>query len=163
MALFAKTEAALEEIEHFILHNNLMGTPIEKYLAQYILVSLCAEIQQAVYACVKSHFSGQKLNSRLQTYIENSLVKILRSFEKEEIAGLLGHFGPETKSHFNKQFEGLDELLERYANIVKARHAIAHGNGSNLSFLEIKEGVSTAKFIIGAIQKTLDATVGLAP
>ena len=158
---FARTETAIEEIESFIVAHNLQGTTIEKYLSQYILISLCSEMQNAVYMCVQEHFSTQNFNSNLQKYVETSAKKILRSFEKGEIAGFLSHFGPETKTVFNDQFINKDEYVELYANIVKARHSVAHGEGCNISFLEIKSGIDVAKLIIEAIKTALGETVVL--
>jgi len=157
--MFARTETALEESERFLTDNQLMGNPVEAYLSQYLLISLCAEIQQAIYSTVATHFSKSDASHKLDDYVSNSSKKILRSFEKNEIAGYLDHFGTATKDAFNEALTGCDQQIELYSGIVKSRHSVAHDGGCKKSFREIKAGLLAAEMIVNAVERALETTV----
>ena len=106
---FSKTETAIEESERLFANYDLSASPIEGYLAQYILIVLCADMQQAVYSCINSYLDDNIENPHIKEYMRGSLIRLFRSIEKPEIAKILGYFGETTKTVFNQKLENLDE------------------------------------------------------
>lgn len=154
---FSKTETAIEESERLFANYDLSASPIEGYLAQYILIVLCADMQQAVYSCINSYLDDNIENPRIKEYMRGSLIRLFRSIEKPEIAKILGYFGETTKTVFNQKLENLDEEMQLYSDIVKARHNVAHNNieQQHKTFREIKKALEVSKKIIEALKYAL--------
>ena len=162
---FSKTETAIEEFEHLSSIYDLSASPIEGYLTQYMLIVLCADMQQAVYNCIIAYLDDELVSNSIKAYMRGSLTRLFRSVEKPEIARLLGYFGDATKTAFNQKLENLDAEMQLYSDIVKARHTVAHDNvdreniEQRKTFREIKQALEVSKTIIAALEYALKTTV----
>lgn len=137
-----------------------MGSPIESYLVQHALVVLCAEIQQEVYEIVRVR-AAQTDDMQLASFVSNAAQRVLRSVGKSELAGFVGHFGQEEKAKFN---ELLDEAeVTKYNNAVNNRHDVAHRNGVQVTFSELKDAVSAASNILQALATSIGPAVRADP
>jgi len=146
--VFLRTRAALENCKVHLDEANAWNTEIESYLTQHLLVILCAEIQQEVYIALeqRAHLNG---DTELKNFAVASGKKILRSVSKKDIANFVGMFGLRAKEHLNQNVG--DQEVTLYNNAVSKRHDIAHNNGTNITFRELTEIVSSAENLIVAI------------
>lgn len=140
-----RTKLALDNCRSHLVEANSEGTEIEAYLAQHILVIMCAEIQQELYATLEL-----RLNLSADSNITNfALVagkKILRSIGKGEVVGFVNNFGGAAKNYMNDNLS--DREVALYNNAVSNRHDVAHSSGSNITFRELDDILDAAsKFI----------------
>ena len=111
---------------------------------------LCAEVQTELYGLVESRAAAAK-DEALRSFISLSSRKVLRSVMKSEIAGFLEMFGSGCKEKFNAKIDEHSVVI--YNNAVSNRHGVAHNNGSQVTFKELKEAVVTAeKLLIAAAE-----------
>jgi hypothetical protein len=148
-----RTDLAIQECEQHLVETGALGSPVESYLTQHILVILCAEMQQEIYKLVK-HRCSKNTDEYLAKFVETAQEKVLRSVQKAEIAGFLGHFGLSVKEQFNKSIS--ESEISIYNNAVLSRHDVAHRMGSNTTFEELKSATEIAKRILGSIEVILD-------
>ena len=80
--------------------SDAFGTEIESYLTQYLLVVLCADIQQEIYRLSEERASVAE-DTALSSYVSSTAHKVLRSVRKDEIATFVGMFGVESKKKLN--------------------------------------------------------------
>jgi hypothetical protein len=148
--LLLRTNAALEDCERHLVAVSAVGTEIESYLTQYLLVILCAEVQQELYSLAESRAATAK-DEALTSFIALSSRKVLRSVKKSEIAGFLEMFGSGCKEKFNGKIDEPSVVV--YDNAVANRHDVAHKNGSQVTFKELKDAVLMAeKLLIAAAE-----------
>lgn len=152
--LFSRTEMVIEDADRLIRECSLSGDPTEAYLAQYALICLCADMQQAVYSKVREHSVSISADG-FRHYVDNSLGKGLQSVKKGDIAGFLGKFGSDVKESFNDLLAEKDREVESYNAAVDARHKVAHVQAITKSFGDIKDALAAAKLIFAAVDTVL--------
>lgn len=147
-----RTSAAIEDCESHLSTSGAYGTAIESYLTQHILILLCADIQQDIYriAEMRADITGDR---EIVNYVSSTGKRVLRSVQKNEIAGFVGLFGSDAK-------EALDSLVNEsevtiYNAAVKNRHDVAHKQGVQITFRELKEIVLVAERLLEAVAKSL--------
>jgi hypothetical protein len=140
-----RTKLALDNCRSHLIEANGEGTEIEAYLAQHILVIMCAEIQQELYAALELRLN-QSTDGNITNFALAAGKRILRSIGKGEVVGFVNNFGSAAKNYMN------DHLSERevtlYNNAVANRHDVAHSSGSNITFRELDDIlIAASKFI----------------
>lgn len=156
MVRLIRTTAIIEDCEAIVSNPEIMGSPIESYLVQHALVVLCAEIQQEVYEIVRAR-AAQADDQQLANFVSNAAQRVLRSVGKSELAGFVGHFGQEEKERFNQLVD--DAEVTKYNNAVNNRHDVAHRNGVQVTFSELKDAVSAASNILQALATSIEPTI----
>lgn len=151
--LLVRTRAAVDDCEQHLKDTGASGTEIEAYLTQYVLVVMCAEIEQAVHSILERRVAGTA-DPDLTRFALSSGQRVLRSVSKNELAGFVGRFGDHAK-------EKLDSLLDEtevtlYNNAVKARHDIAHSRGATLTFSELLKALEVADKVIDAVNQAMN-------
>lgn len=152
MRYLATTQAHTATCESHIAENALQGTPIEAFLAQYLLVILSAEVQQEIYTIVRE-YAMSAFPEPLRNFVPDAAERLLRSVKSSEIAGLLGTFGAATKARFTAQLS--ERVVTIYNNAIAQRHEIAHYSGTSISFADLKAAILCAEEIIEAARVAL--------
>lgn len=153
MARLIRTTTIIADCESVVSNPDLMGSPIESYLVQHALIVLCAEIQQEVYEIVRNR-AAYANDQQLTNFTSNTAKRVLRSVEKSELAGFVGHFGKEEKDRFNQLVD--DTEVTKYNNAVSNRHDVAHRSGVHVTFSELKDAVFAASNILYALETSLN-------
>lgn len=159
-SLLLRTNAALQDCERHLTGCNGFGTEIESYLTQYILVILCADVQQEMYRLSEERAAVAN-DPPLAHFISVACRKTLRSVKKGEIAGFLEQFGPGCKERLDSQL--IDSEVTIYNNAVSSRHDVAHRHGSLITFRELKEAVRIAAAIITAAASSIQVFPAATP
>src|ERR1700719_211743 len=121
---------------------------IESCLAQYLSVILYAEMEERISEIVTMQL--QKFTNRpIGQYLTQNMEKIIRRTSKSDIASLLAAFGDKFKYAFNELVSETDVSL--YSNVITARHSVGHRQGSNITLIEIHEGIDAADKILIAL------------
>jgi len=127
-------------------------TPAEYYLAQFLVVALCAEMEERLEECAVSR-AQEGDDSRLASYVASMARVSRRGLYKSDISKFVGLFGADAKDNFNDAIE--DRKVSLYNNLVGARHTIAHGHGSNVTLEEVREVLEIADEILEQIYNAL--------
>lgn len=80
---------------------------------------------------------------------------VFRSVKSSEIAGLLNRFGGNYKESFNALTKENQRAVTFYNNIVTNRHGVAHAEGSNVTFREVKEFYEEGHVVLDFLQEAL--------
>lgn len=150
--LLLRTESAVEDCEKHLKTSGGFGTEIESYLTQYLLVVLCADIQQEIYRLSEARASIVK-DEAISAYVAATARKIMRSVGKSDIANFVGMFGATPRSKLNGLIDDADVTI--FNNAVNCRHDIAHKHGAQISFNELKNAIAVAQKILGAVEHSL--------
>lgn len=151
--LLLRTKSAIDDCEKHLTSCNVFGTEIESYLTQYLLVVLCADIQQEIYRLSENRASIAK-DGGISAYVSATSRKVLRSVGKEDIAKFVGMFGPAAKAKLNSLINDADVTI--FNNAVNNRHDIAHKQGALISFRELKNAVAIAQKILKSVEQSLE-------
>lgn len=151
--LLLRTKSAMTDCEKHLESSDGFGTEIESYLTQYLLIVLCAGIQQEIYKLSEERASVAN-DAALSAYVSASARRVLRSVGKEDIAKYVGMFGAGTKAKLNSLINDSDVAV--FNNAVNNRHEVAHKQGAQLTFRELKDAVVVAEKILSAIAQSLD-------
>jgi hypothetical protein len=143
-----RTHAAIADCNAHLQASSAFGTEIESYLTQYLVVILCADVQQEIYRLSEER-AALAADGGLSSFVASSARKVLRSVGKSEIAKYVGMFGADCKERLNGQLE--DHQVTVYNNAVCDRHEVAHSQGTMISFAELVNAVRAAEKIIEAV------------
>jgi hypothetical protein len=149
---FIRTQTSLNDCEQHLRDSGAVGSPIESYLTEYLLILMCADMQEAIYKIIEE-WAGKSGNSSLKEFVAASSRRVLRSVKKTEIAGFIGLFGITHKDQFNSALD--DREVTIYNNTVDSRHDVAHRTGATVTFSEMKNALSAARKILVAIDGAL--------
>lgn len=148
-----RTHAIIDSCEQHLADSGSNGTEIESYLTQHALVVLCADIQNEVLEIIDERVAKCE-DVRIQSYVSASSRVILRSVQKDELAGYVKRYGSDIKDQFNDLLDDAD--VSRYNNAVHGRHGVAHGAGAQITFGELKEAVISAEKILDALKTAIN-------
>lgn len=151
--LLLRTKSAVEDCEKHLTSSAGFGTEIESYLTQYLLIVLCADIQQEIYRLSEARASIVK-DDAISAYVAATARRVLRSVGKDEIAKFVGMFGPALKLKLNNLIDDTDVTI--FNNAVNNRHDIAHKQGTQITFRELKSAVMVAQKILKAVERSLE-------
>jgi hypothetical protein len=132
-----RIEQTLERCEEHLSSSSAYGTEIESLLTQSILVIMCAEFEQMIERLVQQKCSSIE-DSSIKEFLGSCVSAVFRSVKSTEMAGLLNRFGPSYKEAFKQKTEDHQMAVTFYNNIVTNRHRVAHSEGSNATFREVK-------------------------
>ena len=147
-----RTNAAIEDCEKHLNSSGALGTEIESYLTQHILVILCADIQQEIYKISerRAEIIG---DPALVSYVLSTAKRVLRSVGKSEIAAFVGMFGSDAQKALNGLVDDADVTI--YNNAVNSRHDVAHKQGAQITFRELKSATAVAERLLEAVEKAI--------
>lgn len=152
MEWLVRTRSFLDACHAHIDQAAAEGTEVEAFLAQYLLVTLCAEMQEEMYRVIETRARACG-DDELCCFTLSAAKRILRSVRVSELAGFVGHFGPQRKQRFT---EGLDErVMLQYDSAVESRHSVAHRGGVQVTLSEIREIVESAGSVLDSAQSAL--------
>lgn len=151
-----RTRAVINDCEKHLESTGAFGSEIEFYLAQHILVILCADVQQEIYQIAESRavIAG---DNELVNYVISSGRRILRSVQKDEIASFIGLFGSQAKDKLNSLVNERDVTL--YNNAVRSRHDVAHKLGAQITIGDLKNTATAATRLLEAVRESLEKVV----
>jgi|GEM_PF-3363399 len=148
-----RTEYAIQQCDEFLSQSGAKGTVIEYYLAQYILVSLCSEVQQQVYSITEVK-AGLVKPASLARYMKESVRFHVKSANMEKIAAYLNHYGENVKGHFIQGSKGTTAKV--FGMAVENRKRVAHENGAKVTLDDVKEAYKAALDVVNIINQALD-------
>ena len=147
-----RVELVIEVCEQHLTSTSSFGSAIEAYLTQQLIVTICAEIEQAIEDIIIKR-ARDMCGAEFESFVESCLGAVFRSIGSSEIAGLLNRFGADRKAQFLSLVD--DRAKTAYDNIVINRHRIAHKSGSNLTFNEAVDSYRIGLSVIDTAAQVL--------
>lgn len=157
--MLLRTRSAIDECEEHLQSSNAWNTQVESYLTQYILVILCADVQQSINSLIEERIAvSASADEGLRNFAVSTGRKCLRSVGKKEVSGFLGLFGNSVKEDFNSLVD--DRVVTLYNNAVSNRHDVAHNTGSTITFRELGDIFEAAVKFLSAVSESLKKVGG---
>jgi len=150
--LLLRTQLAFDNCKEHLEKSGALGTEIESYLTQHVLVVLCADVQQELYSTLEKR-AEKAGDVALKDYAVATCKRVLRSIGKKEVVGFVGYFGREAKDYLNANVNDVEVQL--YNNAVSGRHDVAHKTGSNITFRELALAMNAARNFINVVSKAI--------
>jgi hypothetical protein len=150
--LLLRTKSAVDDCEKHLSATECLGSEIESYLTQYLLVVLCADIQQEIYKLTEAR-AALAADVVIQSYVGTTTRRVLRSVKKEDLSKFVALFGAGKKEQLNAALD--DEDVTIFNNAVSNRHDVAHCAGSQITLLELKKALSISEKILAAIKNAI--------
>jgi hypothetical protein len=149
-----RTALVLEEAEAGIAGGGFAGSPLESYLSQFLLIVMYSEMEATIKKLV-SDGALRSTNAARRQYYQNHSAKSYRGLKKADLSDFLGGFCEPAKAHL----AAVDSrTVTQYSNLLANRHAIAHGDGSQVTLREAKDAYLAATAFLGQF----DASVAIA-
>jgi hypothetical protein len=158
---FSRIESAFQTCEKHLSTLD-SGDPvtieIEAGLVSYLILLIVSEYEQFIEATFV-HRANKAGDPHLSNFVRKQLARKFRNPDLGKINETLGDFGQDYRDQFWSKIEN----TERHAswdNIIKARHAIVHREGSlNLTFRELKDSYEKSTTVIDELLNTIGIIV----
>ena len=145
--LLLRTKLVIDECEQHLASCGVEESSVEAYLAQYVLIIMCADVQQEIYKITE--LKAAALTPEFQLFATESAKLLLRSVQKKDLSKYLALFGSHVKDALNNAISDAD--VTTYNNAVSARHDVAHNQGTRVTFREVKNAHDAATRILAAV------------
>lgn len=148
------TEEAIEVCEKHLADTKSFGTEIEAFLVRYLLVIICAEIEQSVLSMTVERVRRVGDN-QVTGFVDSTVEKLFRRVRTGEMGGLLGYFDKDIEKAFMEKINATEEQAA-FNNIVNNRHNMAHGKATvQMTFKELRESYIKCQTILNEFAKAL--------
>jgi hypothetical protein len=152
MEWLLRTRSALDECRQHVDSTSSSGTEIEAFLSQYLLVLLCAEIQEEIYKVVEMR-AVKCGDEEICAFTLASSKKILRSVKIGELSGFVGSFGPGRKAKFSDLLD--EKSIFQYNSAVDNRHSVAHKSGAQVTLADMADVIESAALVLHSAMAAL--------
>lgn len=150
----ARIDQTLEECDRHLVSTGAQGTEIESLLTRSLLVLMCSEFEQKIEAIIQEKCASIG-DSSLQEFFGSCVDAVFRSVKSSEMAGLLNRFGGGYKETFKNKTDANPVAVTFYNNIVTNRHGVAHSDGGNVTFLEVKRFYEEGHVVLDYFRESL--------
>jgi hypothetical protein len=149
-----RVDQTLEICESHLSSTKAQGTEIEVLLTRSILVLICSEFEQTIESIIQERCSSIDDES-VKEFVGSCVDAVFRSVKSSEIAGLLNRFGRDYKEAFKQKADENPEAVTFYNNIVINRHSVAHADGGNITFSEVKRFYEEGHIVLDFFRDSL--------
>ena len=150
----SRIDQTLSQCETHLSSTGAYGTEIESLLTQSLLVVIYAEFEQKIKIILREKCLSMKDDS-IKEFFESCVNTVVRSIKCSDITGLLGRFGSAHKEEFQKQILNNKIAVTYYGNILTNRNAVAHSEGSNATFGDVKMFYEESHVLLDFFRKAL--------
>lgn len=130
----------LDDIEERI--NNLpILDKARQYLTNYALIK-SSGTAEFVYRSIIADYFSKLSDSKIDTYLDNSIRKGSMSATYDNMKKLLGKFDDNWQKDFKNAVQSRSDknkLIDASTSLVNNRHSFAHGKPPTATFLDIKQ------------------------
>ncbi|MCY3869095.1 MAG: HEPN domain-containing protein [Gemmatimonadetes bacterium] len=146
----ARIDRTLEKCEEHLSDTDAFGTEIESLLTQSLLVIMCAEFERKIKELIREKCSSVEDESIVE-FMESCINAVFRSIRVNEISGLLNPY----KERFTQKI--MDNKIQEtlYSNIITNRNQVAHAEGSNATFKDVKEFYEEGHIVLDFFSEAL--------
>ena len=155
---FPRIDSALEACRiHLKVLNETdeaLAVEVETHIVSALVVLIVSEYEVFIEDAFGKR-SDQCGDTHVANYVHSQLAKRFRSPDLSKVNDVLKSFGQDYRKSFFTDVENTPEHAA-WDNIMRARHAIVHRQGSmNLTFLELTKSYDQTKIVIDKLVRTL--------
>ena len=158
-SLLPRTELALSDYREHIDNHPDTDQVILDCLVRYILILMCAEIEQVVTDLIRRRLAKGSDDAAIASYIQKITERnVIRNAKFREISNKVGFFG----SDYQEKFIGLvsnstkEGDIDRLGLAVGKRDQVAHKRPPSITFQELDVAYTVAKQVVEAVRLTLE-------
>ncbi len=133
-----KIDDALDHCESHLADSDTVEVQVESLLTQALLILICAEFEIKFRELIRRRFSSVE-DVSVKKYLESHAEREPRNMKVDELAKLLNRFGQPHKDEFKSRATKNEKAQTMYSNIWSNRNMVAHGEGSQVTFGDIKQ------------------------
>ena len=133
-----RIDDAIERCRRHLSAAEAVDKEIESLLVQSLLILIYSEFERKFRDLIRERCSSVSDRS-INEYIESHVRRSPRGLKLSDVARTLAQFGPTHRTIFDRQRGENRQIESMYSSIVNNRHNIAHGEGSNATFQEVKQ------------------------
>ena len=133
-----RIDEALDKCEAHLSLEKAVEPEVQSLLTQSLLILICAEFEKKVLELVEERCQSVPDES-VRAFLKDCTKRVFRSLRISEIAGLLNRFGASHKEVFDQYLEQNQRAQNMYDSILNNRHNTAHGEGSDVTFGDVKQ------------------------
>jgi FKBP-type peptidyl-prolyl cis-trans isomerase (trigger factor) len=78
--------------------------------------------------------------------------------QSDELAGLMGRFGPEFKQSFQNRAQANKRAVTVYDNIITNRNIVAHEESINVTLRELRQSYEEGHIVLDFLEETINET-----
>lgn len=141
---------ALEDIQNFSGNSR-----IKDLLTQALLILICAQFEKEIVNFLTrrcASVSDEVVKSFIDDYIQGAA---LRSLRISHLSGLLKKFDPSYKEMFLERINNNGQAKVTYDSILTNRNSVAHGEGTNATFEDVKKYYEKGHVILDYFERAL--------
>ena len=147
-----RIDEALERCGEHLSEIEIIDKEVESLLAQSMLILICAEFERKLRELILERCSSVS-DVAIREYIGNCTR--VRSLKASDVSGLLAQFGEICKSEFRRLLEENGEAATLYESIRNNRNRVAHGEGSNATFRDVKQYYEGGHLVLDYFREAL--------
>jgi len=110
----------------------------------------------AVLFTVKALLAENVDPESIRLFLSSAGRSLVRGVKKSAIAGFVKYFGKDAKQKFDDCLKNKEQEVTHYGNAIENRDSVAHKQGVQVTFSEIKQAVHAAEIILSAVTKALE-------
>lgn len=150
---FQRVEDAIRICRGHLDSTESRNTEIETYLVGYILAVIYAEYEKWLREAIATRAAGVG-DAAILAFVRAAAARVLRSIKCHEIAGILGWFGEDCKTTFQKAVNNTPAQAA-YDNIIVNRMSVAHASGTNMTLGEVEQAFTDSQEVLKQVMIAL--------
>ncbi|MGY1730636.1 hypothetical protein ACI798_03875 [Geodermatophilus sp. SYSU D01045] len=130
---------------------------LESMVVNYLLTCAYADLEIEIRSVLARYGQEWTKESRVHSFIDVAIKRVVRSIKCSELAGTLGMFDADCKKHFQDRINGTPEQAA-YDRIVNGRHDQSHSLGSSMTLDDFSEDLDKCDVILAALSEALECS-----
>ena len=147
-----KIDDALEQCESHLANTDTVQ--VERLLTQALLILICAEFEIKYRELVRQRFSSVE-DPSIKEYLESRVKKEPRNLKVTGLTELLNRFGQSHGDEFKNRTTENNRAERMYSSIWSNRNLVAHGEGSPVTFRDIKQYYEEGHVVLDYFREAL--------
>ncbi len=146
-------EKAMEDIKDYSKNDR-----IKDLLTQSLLILIYAQFEKEIKNLLKQRCESVP-DEAVKTFIHKHIQKsALRGLKITELSGLLCQFDPSYKENFNQRINENGTAKSTYESLLNNRHNVAHGQGINATFEDVKMFYEKGRVVLDYFEQALQVS-----
>lgn len=146
-----RTQAAHNIVAEYVATNK-PDKFIENCLTQHLAVVFYSEMEERVAEIIETKLT-KFTSGAIGRFLLSNMEGIIRRTRKSDITSLVSMLSDEAKMKFDSGI--LPNDVSTYSNVITARHNVGHKQGSQVTLVELEQGILAANKILAAVDDCL--------
>ena len=149
-----RIDDALYHCESHLANSDAVEVQVERLLTQALLILICAEFEIKFREMIRLRFASVE-DSSIKEYLESHVKREPRNLKADDLAELLKRFGQSHREEFKSRMKENEKAQTMYSSIWSNRNIVAHGEGSSVTFRDIKQYYEEGHVVLDYFREAL--------